>query len=265
MSDFKLKISAEDVVKQIKEETDKVVANIQKDLQKSVKQLGKGALKEAEKLSSERLPTSLNNLYRDNLYMEQISDNIVEIGIREEALWIEEGRKGGFMDELLAKNAKVSKDGNKYKVIPMEKDTSAKKGSNSGQELITELKSFFKKEGVPYSKTRALELDDNGSPRIGKINSYDIKSMRDKNKKSVQSLSENLQGVSVYQNKNPKTGKVERNIMTFRVISEKSKEEGKWNHPGRKGEKILDETFKWVEKAWQTQILPDLKRKYESQ
>ena len=52
--------------------------------------------------------------------------------------------------------------------------------------------------------------------------------------------------------------------MTFRVISEKSKEEGKWNHPGRKGEKILDETFKWVEKAWQTQILPDLKRKYES-
>ena len=98
---------------------------------------------------------------------------------------------------------------------------------------------------------------------IKKTKSHEGKK-RDKNKKSVQSLSKNLQGVSVYQNKNPKTGKVERNIMTFRVISEKSKEEGKWNHPGRKGEKILDETFKWVEKAWQTQILPDLKRKYES-
>jgi len=261
---LKLKISAEDVVDSIREKTDAVADRIRKDLQQASKQLGKGAVQEAEKISSEKLSSSLDKIYRENIYMEQISDNVVEIGVREEALWIENGRKGGFMDELLTTNAKISKDGDRYKVIPMEKDMSPQKGANSGQEHITELKTFFKKQGMPYSKTRSLALDENGSPRIGKINSFDIKNMRDKNKKSVQSLSKNLQGISVYQNKNPKTGKVERNIMTFRVISEKSEELGKWNHPGRKGEKILKDTFEWVEKTWQSQVLPDLKRKYES-
>ena len=263
---LKLKIDAKQIADNIKERAEKVQKQIEDDLKKTIVQLGKSAKKHAEKLSSDKLPDSLDNMYRENLYMEQISDNIVEVGIREEALWIEKGRKGGFMDELYnvnksGKPTKTSKEGNKYRIIPFEKSTGKKGVTGTAASEINELKGFLKKQGVRYSKNRALELDESGSPRIGKMHSFNIKDMRDSKKSSVKNLSRNLQGVSVYQNLNKETGKVERNIMTFRVISEKS---NGWNHPGREGEKILDETFEWIQQEWSTQVLPDLKKKYES-
>jgi hypothetical protein len=196
--------------------------------------------------------------------MEQISDNITRIGIREEALWLEEGRSKGFMDELLkGPNVKTSKEGHKYRSIPFEHSTKVTDSmSDDKKEEIENLKKFLRSEGVGHSKTRALALDEKGSPRIGRIHSFDIKNMRDGKKKSAQKLSPNLQGVSVYQSENPKTGRVERSIMTFRTISEKHKG-SKWEHPGRKGEKILDDTFKYVQGLWEKELLPELKKKYE--
>ena len=79
-----------------------------------------------------------------------------------------------------------------------------------------------------------------------------------------ESLSSNLQGVSVYQNMNEKTGKVERSVMTFRVITEDDRGTGKWEYPVKPGEKFLEEANKWVQDAWQRDILPELKKKYES-
>lgn len=251
---LKLDIKTSDVLKKAKED---VLENLKKDVKAAAEKLGKSAYKEAQKISKEKLPGSLNSIYQENLYIEQISENITVIGIREEALWIEEGRKSGFMHELLqGPNVKTSKEGNKYRVIPFNHDTSKKASSGSGSELVAELKTFLKSKSQPYSKTRNLATDSQGSPRIGKIASYSIKDM---GKKGV---SKNLQGLSVYQNKNEKTGKVERNIMTFRVISEKHKSEGKWNHPGRPAEKILEQTFEFVQKSWQQEILPVLKEKY---
>jgi hypothetical protein len=266
--DLKLEIDAKKIIDSIKEKTEKIQKDIEDDLKKAVVKLGKGAKKHAEKLASESdtLPKSLEEIYRENLYMEQISDNIVEVGVREEALWIELGRKGGRMKELLDVNksgspTKVSKDGNRYRVIPFEKSTGKKGVTGTAASEINELKSFLKNQGVRYSKNRALALDENGSPRIGRIHSFNIKDMRDGKKASVKNLSRNLQGISVYQNENPKTGKVERSIMTFRVISDSSKG---WNHPGRDPENIISKTFEWVEQQWGTQVLPDLKKKYES-
>ena len=260
--DLKLDIKSSDVLAKALAD---VKERLEADLQKTVRTLGKGAQAHAEQLAQQKMPGSLANLYQENLYMEEISDNMVVVGIREKALWLEEGRKGGFMDELLnGPKVKTSKDGHKYRVIPFKHSTSKLKQSSSGQEMVNELRGFLKKQGVPHSKTRALALDSNGSPRTGKIHSFNIKDMRGAKKKGVESLSKNLQGVSVFQNMNEKTGKVERNIMTFRVISEKHSGSGKWEHPGKAGEKILDETFKWVQDTWQKDILPELKKKYES-
>jgi hypothetical protein len=259
---LKLYIKSSDV---LKEATEKVKKKIEDDLKNSVKVLGKGALKEAEKLAQENLPTSLENIYKDSLYIEELSENMVAIGVREDAEWIEKGRRGGFMEELLNRKSgsevKESKDGNKYRVIPFKHSTEISKKSSSGNELVNELKTFLRRQGVPYSKSRALALDENGSPRIGKIHSFNIMEMRNKGKKGAASLSRNLQGVSIFQNKNPITGKVERNIMTFRVISEKHRG-SKWEHPGRNGEEILSKTFQWVQDTWQRDLLPELKRKY---
>ena len=260
---LKLNIKSSDIAKELE---DKIKKKLEKDMQDVVKTLGKSALKHAEELAQKQLPNSLNKIYKDNLYMEQISDTIIEVGIRKEALWIEEGRKGGFMEELLkGSNVKTSKEGHKYRSIPFEHSTQVShQASSDKKEEVEQLKKFLKSEGIRYSKTRALALDDNGSPRIGRIHSFDIKAMRDGKKKSAQKLSPNLQGLSVYQRENPETGRVERSIMTFRTISEKHKG-SKWEHPGRQGEKILDDTFKYVQELWERELFPELKSKYEKQ
>lgn len=256
---YDVDIKSSDILKQASE---KIKKKIEKDLQQIVKTLGKGAVNKAESLAHSKLSSGVSDIYKDNLYMEQVSDNIVVIGIRPPASWIENGLKPGFMEHLLkGKNVKTAKDGNKYKVIPFTHKTSKnKKAAPSGTDLVSELKSFLRSKGVGYSKNRALAKDKNGSPRIGRIHSFDVKDM--KSKKSAKNLSRNLQGVSVFQNMNEKTGKVERQIMTFRVISEKHRGT-KWMHPGKKAEKILEETHQWIQETWKKELLPALKNKYE--
>lgn len=260
-----LTIKSSDIAKDIEQ---KIKKKIEADLIKAVETLANGAAKHAEKLAKERMPKSLGNIYTNNIYVEQISDNIMEVGIRKEAYWLENGRKGGFMEELLNRKSgsevKTDKEGNRYRVIPFEHSTGTKDMSSSSdsQDLIKELKGFLKSKGVNYSKTRGLSLDESGSPRIGKTHSFSIKDMRGK-RKNAKDLSQNLQGVSVHQSLNEKTGRIERNIMTFRVISEKHKG-SKWEHPGRPGEKILEDVYRWVEDTWRKDILPSLKDKYES-
>ena len=260
---FKLNIKSSDILDNVKE---KIKKKLEEDLKKTVQALGKTAVKKAEELSKQKLPKSLDKIYRDSIYIEQLSDTIVEVGIREEAFWIEHGRKKGFMDELLkGPNVKTSKEGNKYRVIPFEHSTKASPESSSEKKSeVEELKNFLKSQNVRYSKTRALALDESGSPRIGRIHSFDIKSMRDGKKKSVQNLSRNLQGVSVYQQQNPSTGRVERSIMTFRTITSDHKG-NKWEHPGFTGKKILKETYKYIQEVWERELFPELKKKYEKQ
>lgn len=254
---FKFDIKSSDVLANAVE---KVKKELQEDLQQSIRTLGKGALQEAQNLANNNLPDSLSNIYQDNLYFEELSDNMVVVGLRDEAAWIENGRKGGFMEELLTSKSgspvKISKDGNRYRSIPFEHSTQTNTGaSDSKQQMVSELKSFLKSKKQNYSKTRGLALDSNGSPRIGKIASFSLKDNR--------KLSANLQGLSIHQNFNPRTNRVERNIMTFRTISDKHKDSGKWNHPGRSPENILEDVYKWVDNTWKNDILPELKRKYE--
>lgn len=254
--ELNLKLDINNVENDIKKNMEKIKKNIEADLLKAANTLVKSGKKHAEELAKQKMPDKLSKIYTDNLYIEEVNSKLVILGIREPAYWLETGRKSGFMDELLnyksGSPVKVSKEGHKYRVIPFSHDTSAPTSNETKQEIISDLKKFLKNKGIPYSKTRKLELDANGSPRIGKISSFDIKK------------NANLHGVSIYQNMNKKTGRVERSIMTFRVISEKSKEEGKWNHPGRKGEFILKDVFQHISNVWQSQILPSLKDKYES-
>jgi len=242
-----------------KEQAERIKKSIEEDLKKAVKALGSGGLKKAEELAQTKLTGKLSDMYKNNLKIENPSDNIVIIELKEEAFWIEKGRKSGFMEELLNSKAKTAKDGSKYRVIPMKDSSSSSSPSKtSGENLVGELKSFLRSQGIRSSKNKQLDLDENGSPRIGKMNSFDIKNMRDK-----KGLPNDIKSVSVFQNKNPKTGKVERSVVAFRVISDKHRSSGKWVHPGTPPARILEDTFKWIEQEWQSQIFPALKAKYE--
>lgn len=250
--DVKFQGSIEDLSKEIKKD-------LKEDLNQAVKTLGAGALKNAQDLADKHLPKKLAGMYKDALKIEEIADNIVVIELNENARWIEEGRKSGFMEELLkGSGVKKGKDGSKYRVIPLEgKENIPQQSSAQGQNLVNELTSFLKTKNIRAGKNEGLALDNQGSPRIGRIHSFDIKDIRDK-----KAFSDNIQRVSVFQNKNPQTGKTEKSITAFRVISEKHKGTGKWNHPGTSPARILEQTFKWVEQTLQTQIFPAIKSKY---
>jgi hypothetical protein len=258
MSDLDIKLNIKDVAN-VEELVDKVKQKLTKDLQESAKKLAQAAHSKAHELSKSKMPKELADKYGKNLYIEQVSENIYIVGIREEAFWIENGRKAGFMEDLLTRKSgspvKTSKDGKKYRTIPFEHDTTSKAPMASPEgNLISELKTFLKKEGVPYSKNKKLVLDDKGSPRIGTTHSFSIK--------DTANLSKNLQGVNIVQSKNPRTGKVERTVMTYRVISEKHKGSGKWEHPGSSGFNVLKDVHSYVKDMWEKQILPELKKKY---
>jgi hypothetical protein len=129
------------------------------------------------------------------------------------------------------------------------------------QNLVTTIRAKLKKEGVPFKK---IEKDANGSPRIGKLHTFDFSKGR-----SGREGNPDLKGVSIYQTLT-KTGNVRRDIMTFRTVSSGPASQGKWIHPGYPhdrtedghGWKFLDRAEKWAWNEWESKILPEILSKY---
>lgn len=258
MSDLKIELKITDVAK-LEELLDKQLKRLEKDLQESSKKLAQAAHSKAKELTNSKMPKKLAGKYGESLYIEQMSENFYVVGIRQEAFWMEYGRQPGFMEDLLTRKTgsptRTSKEGKKYRIIPFEHDTATKAPMSSSEgSLVSELKSFLKKEGVPYSKSRKLVLDEKGSPRVGTTHSFSIK--------DTAKLSKDLQGINIVQSKNPKSGRIERTVMTYRIISEKHRGSGKWEHPGNSGYNILKDTHTYVKNLWEKTILPELKKKY---
>jgi hypothetical protein len=67
-----------------------------------------------------------------------------------------------------------------------------------------------------------------------------------------------FKGLSIYQSKDKKTGKMRRDVMTFRVISESQRGSGMWNHPGRSGEFIIDKAYEWALKELENVVMPQI-------
>ena len=153
-------------------EVNNIKNNIQKDINDSTKTIGAAMLKKAEDLAQQHLPGKLANMYKTSLKLEQISENIVVLELDEKMLWLDKGRKSGFMDELLKSGTKTSKDGFKYRVIPMKDKTPSTPPTSFGENLVSDLKNFLKSKNVRAEKNTNLEVDKKGSPRIGKIHKY---------------------------------------------------------------------------------------------
>lgn len=246
-----------EVIGDVTQLSEKIKKDLDQDLALSVKAMGTSGFEKAQELADKKLSKNISSIYKKNLTIEQPSENMVIISLKEEANWIEDGRKAGFMEELLKNNYKTSSDGTKYKIIPLKSKKSVQSTPVTSENLVNEIKSFLGQKRIRTGSEDKLELDSKGSPRVGRIHSFDIKKMRDK-----KTFSDNIDKINVSQDKNPKTGKVERNITVFRVISEKHKSQGKWNHPGIAPAKILEETHKWIETVWQNEIFPRIKQKY---
>jgi hypothetical protein len=240
-----------DAITQELKETSKELA---KDLLDGVEGLATMTHLKTLELSRDKLG-SLSKKYSDAITFENPMKGLWIINLDEKAMFIEENYPAHFMSELLeGKSARTAKDGTKFAVIPFEHSKAPSEMSHKAQDLSKLLKDEFKKRGISWKK---IELNPDGSPRTGVVHRFDVESARP----TANSGDPALKGVTVYQSKGA-DGNMRRDILTFRTISEKSEEQGKWQYPGREGSKLLDLSFEWAEKEWSEKILPEILSKY---
>lgn len=250
MSDLKFEIDVNAIAQEF--------GQLKKELSGDLKQAigGLASMTHAKTLELANDIGSLSKTYKDNISFKQLESNIWVVELDEKALWIEEGRKGGFMEELLnGKSSKTNSKGERYAVIPFEHSKNPTEQSSKAQELSNAIKSELKERGINYRKP---EYNSDGSPKLGLIKRFNVNSAKLKDEHKDQPL----KGVAIYQRLDKNTGKVRRDVMTFRVITEKHKEEGKWVHPGMSGKNLMDKAFEWALREWDNKILPEVLAKY---
>lgn len=232
--------------------------DVQKDLKDGAENLATMTHAKTLELAGEEL-TSLQQMYKDNVEFSNPAEGFWIVTLKEPALWIEEGRKSGFMEELLnGKSSKTGKNG-RYAVIPFKHNVNPSMQSAKAYDLAQEIKYDLKKRGVNWKK---IEYNKDGSPRLGLLHRFDVETARPVEAQKDIHKHPLTKGVAVYQRKD-ESGKVKKEVMTFRVISDKHRNEGLWVHPGRPGNKIMDKAFEWAVETWEREILPAIFAKYK--
>ena len=224
-----------------------------------------------------------------NISLTKVGEGMWVLELNEKARWVEEGRPEVFMSWLL-KNAKTAKDGSKFKVIPMPQDK-GKGTTNftaNSVPLQTMTQQILKQANVSLKK---MVNDENGRPRIGYVavnpgvvGRFEDKAEISPNRGDYFSKPRswedskntglpqhngifNLQGlvvsqwpgigshskISVQDGKvvGGKTVGVQRNAMTFRVISSKHEQEGRWFYPEVKALDAMPRVFERAQKMFE--------------
>ena len=252
MSDLKFDIDVEGIAQEFGD----LKEDLKMDLQKSAESLASMTHAKLHELSRDNL-SSLSKMYSDAISFSNPVPNLWVVSLdMEKAGFIEEGRKSGFMKELLnGKSAKTNAKGEKYAVIPFKHNKAPTEQSQKARQLANEIRDVLKKEGISWGK---IEKNADGSPRVGRLHTIKNPTTARQRPEHKSGLSE---GIAVYQTRD-KAGNVSRDIMTFRVISEKHRGEGLWNHPGRAGDKLMDKALDWAMKTFDNEILPTIFEKY---
>lgn len=251
------KVDTEQIASEFNELKDEVKAA----LKEGVALLASATNAKAHELAAEQLKTT-SKKFRDALSFDNPEEGVYVVSLNESMLWREEGFDSREMiDDLLKNNAKIAKDGTKFKVIPFRHEGGPTQNSPKTMALLSIMKSFLKQKGINYKK---LETGKDGKPLIGKLHSFNYKTPTSdfaSPKPSKMASFPAFAGLNIYQHKDAK-GNVQRSLVTFRVVSEKHKGTGKWVHPGIKGAKILDQAFFFAQQLFETDILPAILERF---
>lgn len=253
---LKFNIDAAAIAAQFKE----FAVEVEQDLKKAVANLAAITHAKVVEEANTELHTSRQD-YMDALGFEEIVDGVWVISVDESAMWIEEGIEANkdMKPDLLAKNAKVSKAGHKYKVIPFDYGKGPTQNSPSTQMVVNAIKSNLKKEGVPFKK---IEKNADGSPKVGKLHEFNFGNPGGRMGGPGKGNTPVMNGLSIYQTMT-KTGNVRRDILTFRTVSSGPGSQGKWHHPGLEPKKFLDKALEWALQEWEQKILPEALKKWD--
>jgi len=256
MADIKVNLDVSALVKYL----DDFAKDVIKDVNKSVAGLAKSTHTHIKEKAQNELHSSRAQYLEALGEPEQIDDTLWVITLNEKAEWIEQGRTDPYdMKPGLLKDGKVSKDGHKYRVVPMNQaKTPTEMSPNTAgyeQNMVNRVKAELKKKGIPYKK---LELDPKtGSPRIGKLHSLDIDSYTPGKGNTPQ-----LHGLSIFQTKQ-KDGSVKRTITTFRTVTDRDSQKDKWIHGPVEAKNFFLDAQKFAEEEWQSKWLPAILEKYK--
>lgn len=206
-----------------------------------------------------------------NVRWSKLGDGMWMVELDSKADFIEKGRESQFMDWLLKpgdKGVKRSKDGSFYRAIPFRHTQNGKATPNTKPAFPTLIKKQAQREGVSLSK---IDMDESGKPKIGMIHKLSMQPTgtqaempsffskpRTKEDSEASGLPEHggiykLQDTSIIQRVGPK-GKVLREAVTFRVISDKHKNEGRWMAPKVEAANIFPKAYEWAQNQW-TEVL----------
>lgn len=237
--DFKLEIDVDELKKQVESSGEKLEEKVRQAVSGLAAQTHAKVIEHAQ-----RNLRSTRRIYIDNMFIAQIHDSMWVVGLREEAMWIEEGMEPHSMVRDLLK-------GRKYRVIPFDQGKPTSEVPVAMTSLAETLRKELRKHKIPLKK---IERNPDGSPKLGLLHNIDIDS-----KEKGPTGTPYLQGLRVYQQRdksNPE--KINRYLATFRTVSENHEAQGRWFHPGLQAKKFLDKAFKWAINEWDTAILPEL-------
>ena len=251
MTDIKFDVDINGISEQFKQ----MKEQIQKDLTKGVESLAVMSHAKLHELAKDNLKSTAK-LYRDNIEFSNPESGLWVVTLKAPAVFIDDGLQSHSMvDDLLKKGAKISRDGSKYRVIPFEHSKPSSQQTPKAQELVSQIKQELKSRKINWKK---IEYNADGSPRTGRLHSFSI----DSEKPSARAKTNALQNVAIYQTKK-EDGSVSRDVMTFRVVSDKHKEEGLWVHPGLPAKNLMEKTMEWLETTWEKEILPSILSDYK--
>lgn len=254
MSNPKYRIEID--AKALAEDFGEIARDVEQAVEDAVKLASAMTYAKANELAAQKL-NSRRKQFTDALSYEEIAPGIWVVSLDESALWIEDGMDPHSMvDDLLRKNPKVAKDGTRYKVIPFDHGKAPSLQTSKAKEITDQVKRELKSLKVPFKK---VELNPDGSPKLGTVFKKNIPSARPTAKAKYPSL----HGLTIIQSQVGE--KVKRDVMTFRVVTDKHKQEGLWFHPGIGGVKIIDEVFNWVSNEFDNKILPEVLARFRDQ
>lgn len=202
----------------------------------------------AVEMANDRLK-STREMYIKSLVLEGNEEYFV-VGLKREAGWIEDGYAANTLKDRVLNNgkpAKTMKDGTKYKIIPFQHNKPASKSSRAEIQIAN-----YAKQELKRLKLDKIVTGANGKPIIGKVATVNLTGGDAPQTKAGKPI---LAGLNLYQraikNKRGEITKVKREVMTFRVMSEKS--EG-WDNKAWSGAQIFRDLEHKVEYIWSKMV-----------
>lgn len=276
---MKINISSpEEIAKILKDAIGDIGNTTESRLDKGLESVSRQAFEKAKELAAAKLYTTKQQ-YIDALSLEQIGPNIFAVRLDASAAHIEKGYNSYDMKPGLLKNAKKrSKQGYRYRAIPMEQSSAPAKSSHplhnrpvqyqgrveNGQmklpmgattqgslsadfDALKKIGNRFAKGSLPSNFTgKAWTATPDPLNRNNAIftmgNGQQYKANLGRAFNPMMSGLSNMRAPH-----ESKPNKVRSAYLTFRMVSENPKQKNKWIHPGYNGAHILEQVQRWTE------------------